>query len=71
MNNYTFPVGGKITDEQRFLGVGNGFVGAPAVRAELGNDGRRCLHMVVGIGFLEGGVSENGKNRTLSLRRDC
>ena len=53
MNNYTFPVGGKITDEQRFLGVGNGFVGTPAVRTELGNDGRLCLHMLIGIGFLE------------------
>ena len=53
VNRYAFAVGWKVADEQRFLGVSHGFVGTPAVWAELGNDGRLCLHMVVGIGFLE------------------
>lgn len=53
VDGHAFAVGWQIADEQRLLGVGNGFVGAPAVRAELGNNGRLCLHMVVSIGFLE------------------
>ncbi len=53
VNRYAFPVGRKIADEQRLLGVGYRFVGTSAVRAKLGNDGRLCSNMVISIGFLE------------------
>ena len=43
----------QVTDAKCLLSVSDGFLGSATVGAELGNDGRLCLYMVVGIGFLE------------------